>query len=272
MIASLVLAVLSTFEPCPSSSSAGGAHASVERRPLVAELIDGLDTRVDKRGSEDAEACEQIEKLAFEFAASGPKDRTLIVKALQRCLCVRRALPEKGKFDVRLATRAAENLGRMGSEACAALAGALEERTVRKAPTLSRALALALGATQDKAAVKPLCDLLEDKSDALVAAAGEALGQFAAAPEAQRKAIFEDVLKTLVTAKNYTDDIDQQSASASAPHDNVAHQRYDTISAALNTTLKRLSSHDETDPDQWRHWWNKNKRETWEPKKGEAGA
>ncbi len=33
------------------------------------------------------------------------------------------------------------------------------------------------------------------------------------------------------------------------------------------TALQKLSKHDERDPVEWQHWWNKNKRENWDAEK-----
>ena len=46
--------------------------------------------------------------------------------------------------------------------------------------------------------------------------------------------------------------------------DRIARERYDVIAAPMITTLQALSGADVRDPNEWRTWWNKNKKKNWD--------
>jgi hypothetical protein len=87
------------------------------------------------------------------------------------------------------------------------------------------------------------------------AAAAEALGNFAHLEQKDRKEIFSQLLNVVTAAKNRMD---------AAVDDLEAKDRYNVIKAPMVTTLQVLSGHDERDPDQWRSWWNDNKKRDWD--------
>jgi HEAT repeat protein len=238
----------------------GGKPA--ESQPALADLVDELQQELGHRSVDETHAKQLVERLAAEFTVCGTKDRAPIVRVIERCLAAKR----QGKPETELVCHAARALAGMAPESLPVLVRALENKPLLKDKEIGRTLVLALGKTRDKAAVKPLLEVLDSDDDGLVAAAGEALGEHEGAPLATRKQLFEEVLKALMQAKDQMDAQTQGALDPNSPHDDAAARRYDTIQAALGTTLQRLSKQEARSAESWQRWWNKNKRANWDDK------
>ena len=153
----------------------------------------------------------------------------------------------------------------MGPESVSTLITWIGHKNLRRDIQLQQQLILALGKTRDKEAIKTLTSNLENKDAPLVAAAAEGLGQFAEAKLDVRKELFSATIKSLMAAKNSKDA--EQSGSGATAHTTIATDRYDVISASLLTTLHKLSKHDESTPELWERWWNKNRQANWDSSK-----
>ncbi len=264
MILSLLLVITSPLSPSALPAPGLIAPAALvlsqdepeDKRPEVKELCDTLGGHIGKRGDEDTEALKVIDTMLQEYKVSGPKDRGLIVKALGKCYEQKRQPLEEGVPNNRLYLTATVALGEMGTDASKTLIKYIGHKKHRSDEGLQRELILALGKTKDPAGVKTLEGLLNDKTDSLVGAAAEALGQYTELPLEDRKDIFNSLLKVLVTAKTVMD------ADAA---DIQARDRFDTIAGPISTTLKDLSGHEGArKPEEWQHWWNKNKKKDWD--------
>jgi len=257
---SSTLAVLLCFASAgvPAERAAKGAEA----QPALADIVEELQVELGRRAPDEAHAKQLVERLAAEFAVCGTKDRAPIVRVIERCL----AAKHQGKPQTELVCHAARALAGMAPESVPVLARALENRPLVKEKEIGRTLVLALGKTRDKSAIKTLLGLLDSPDDTLVAAAGEALGEFDGAPLATRKQLFEEALKALMQAKDQKDSSAQATLTPNAQQDAAALQRYDAIQAAFSTTLQRLSKQEARSADLWQRWWNKNKRANWDDK------
>ena len=242
--------------------AAANSEPPLVARPAATGLVDDLQQELARRSFDAARAKALVERLVAEFAVSGTKERSLIVRGLERCFSAR----AQGKPDVELVCHSARALASMAPESLPVLTRALENRTLLKEKEIGRTLVLALGKTRDKAATKTLLGLLDSPDDTLVAAASEALGEYEGAALAQRKELFEEVLKTLMQAKDLRDAQTQSAFDPNSPHDEAAARRYDAISSACGTTLQRLSKQEARTPELWQRWWNKNKRVNWDDK------
>ncbi|MBL8857064.1 MAG: HEAT repeat domain-containing protein [Planctomycetes bacterium] len=264
MITHILLALL----PLPNLSgavdtvSAARVYAEdpapvADKRPEVEEAVDAFKAHTDKKGSEDREAIEIIDKkLIPEFKKSGPKDKDLIVKGLAKVFDLRRNDEKEGVPNNGLFIAAATALGEMGPESTKLLVSAIDNKNLKKQMSVRSTLIRSLGKTRDvKGALDPLIKLLQDKDAVLVAAAGEALGEFADADLAARKKGFEAMLKVVNAAKDSKD---------SDVNDTTARERYEAIATALVSSLGKLAKLDERDPDKLRDWWNKNKNKNWD--------
>lgn len=231
-----------------------------DKRPEVEQLLDELKEHLKARGEEDTEAVAAIEKLSAEFPRSGPKDRDAIVKALDKALGEKRKaegdeeIPDNAMF-----RKAAQALGGMGPESVDVLEKWIDHKNHRKDLVLNRDLILALGATRDPDGVDPLVDLLQHHEAILQAAAAEALANYADMDQDVRKHVFEELLKVLMAVKGLVD---------TNLNDTIARERYDTIYSPITTTLKRVSGQNIDSPNDWQHFWNKNKKEDWDEGRG----
>jgi len=257
-LVSTVLALLLVY-PAPSTPAPSGSDR-LEARPASSELVDELQQELARRAIDEARAKQLVERLAAEFAICGTKDRAPIVRVLERCL----AAKEQGKPDSELVCHAARALAGMAPESLPVLERALDNKPLLKDREIARTLVLALGKTREKSATKTLLELLDGSDDAIVAAAGEALGEFEGAPLALRKQLFEEVLKTWSEAKDERDSQVQQTLDPNSPHDAAAVRRYEVLEAAFSATLQRLSKQEARSVELWQRWFGKNKRADWD--------
>ncbi|MCA9001232.1 MAG: HEAT repeat domain-containing protein [Planctomycetes bacterium] len=227
-----------------------------DKREAVKNLLDDLKEQVKKRGEEDDAAVSTLEALMNEFPNSGPKDRASIVKGVADCFKQKRNYSDEDGYDNKLFLAAAVAMGKMGPESVKPLAKLIGDKKHRANLALQARIIQSLGQTKDKDAIKPLLDLLGHKDYQVEQAAAQALGYFTEMPEKVRKDIFEEVLKTLMSAYN------NKEADTNNQQPEV-HKRYDAVSSSLVTTLQALSGHEEGSPPAWQSWWNNNKREDW---------
>jgi len=263
----LALSLLAGFAPALSFSTAPLAATS-EPRPALHELIRELSDELGRKELDTEQRTQLMQQLAVEFALGGSKDRVSIVRVLERCLSTK----VTGKADAELAELGARALAGMAPESVPVLSRAVDNRSLMKDPRLARTLVLALGKTRDKLSVKPLLDLLDKSQPELVALAGEALGeQEQAAPQTRRK-IFEELLKTLTSAKDARDAALQTAAVTNGLVDPEIERRYEILEPALLTALAKLSHQEARGAEQWQQWWNKHKRDNWDEKPANPGA
>jgi hypothetical protein len=257
MIIPLLLGLLS---PAPLALSVAPAVHPVlaqddefpDKRADVKEWLSTLKGLIGKRGDEDPAAIVLIDKLAVEFQTSGEKDRVAIAKGVASCLSQRRKELSKGVPDNGLKMATAKALGVMGPESTGALSKWVDDKKVRDNLELQRQLVLSLGLTKDEDATRTLVDLLKYRNPTIVASAAEALSQFEKIELKQRKKLFEEILKTLMSAKGKVD---------ADPTDNIAREEWNVVSAPLMTALTVLSGHkDAKKPEEWQRFWNKNKK------------
>jgi len=264
MITTLLLALLSPapvahtgIAPTPRETSFQDEEFP-DKRPEVKEWLAELKGHVGKRGAEDREANALIEKLTEEFQQSGEKDRASIVKEVAKCLDARRKELKKDVPDNALKLAAAKALGTMAPESVRSLSSWVDNKKVRDNLELQRRLVLSLGETKDKGATKALLDMLDNHQPTLVGAAAEALGNFTAFEQKERKKLFGELLKALMTARGKVD---------ADPTDNIAREWWNVVSAPLMTAMTALSGHDAKNAQEWQRFWNKNKRSNWDEEK-----
>jgi len=254
--ASIALILVYSAPSAPPRSESG----HVETTPIVSSLVDELQQELARRAIDEARAKLLVERLASEFAVAGTKDRAPIVRVLERCLSAK----EQGKPDGELVCHAARALAGMAPESLPVLERALDNKALLKDQEIGRTLVLALGKTREKSATKTLLELLDNPEDVIVAAAGEALGEFEGAQLALRKQLFEEVLKTWSQAKDEHDALVQQTLDPNSPHDAAAVKRYELLESAFSSTLPRLSKQDARSVELWQRWFAKNKRADWD--------
>jgi len=230
-----------------------------DKRPEVADRMTKLQALIDDRkGEKDTDAIGLIDTIMQDFPNCGPKDRQAVVSGLSKCFEVRRLVKEGDPPNNKLYMASAVALAYMAPESTKELLKWIGQKDLKKDQQLQTRLVDSLGKTKDKEALKPLQMLLNSKDDWMVGAAASALSNYGELELTERKTVFETILKNLTSAKNTTD---------TTPTDTIARQRYDVIAAPMITALQKLSKHDERDPSEWQHWWNKNKRDNWDAEK-----
>lgn len=254
-----LLASLLVFSPLPAAAAPAAARLAqdppADDREDVKTMLAELDQHAAERGKEDPQAIAVIDRLVQTFGECGPKDRASIVKGLDKCFKEKRPESEEGVRPNTLFLASATALGEMAPESVPVLLSWIGHKAHRKDEALQRLLILRLGKTKDERGMKPLIKLLDDPEPPIQAAAAEAMGEYDGAELAERKTLFEELLKLLMMAKAA---IDADNA------DPIARHRYDTVGAPILTSMQRLTKHNEHDPDAWLRWWNKNKKEDWD--------
>lgn len=246
--------------PVPPTLPQDEGQQVTDERPEVKALLDELDGHVKAKGEKDAEAIAVIDKLLPEFPNSGPKDRGAIVKALGDCFDVKRTKElEEGVPDDRLYLASATALGTMGPESTKVLIPLIGDKSHRKNERLQVRITLSLGQTKNPDAVKPLLALMKHKDAPMQAAGAEALGYYNDAPEATRKLIFEELMRTMM---------DQKTKKDTNVADQEAQERWNIISGPIIQTLQKLTGLGQSDPEGWQRWWNENKKKDWGTKSG----
>ncbi|MFT5052026.1 MAG: HEAT repeat protein [Chlamydiales bacterium] len=226
-----------------------------DKRDDVKEWLATFKGHVKKRGVEDREAIALIDTMLQAYEGCGPKDRAAIVKGVGKALEAKRQDTDEGLIDNRLYRAVAVSLGEMGPESVKVLTSWIGDKRHRKDLILQRDLIASLGKTRSEKGMDTLVDLLTHHEATLQAAAADAIASFEDLEEKERKVLFKEVLDALTGAKGATD---------ININDTIARERYDTISAAMITTLQRLSGHKERRPSEWQRWWNKNKKKNWD--------
>jgi HEAT repeat protein len=227
----------------------------VDERPEIKQSLVELEELMKQKGEKDLEAIGVIDKLTQEFPQCGPKDRAAVVKGISGCYDVKRTKElEEGVPDNRVYLAATSALSTMGPESVKVLISLIGDKTHRKDSRLQQAVVLSLGKTKSLEAVKPLVALMKHKDAPMQAAGAEALANFNDAPLDTRKAIFEELLRTMM---------DQKTKADTSVTDQEAQDRWNTISGPILEALQKLSGHGETDPEQWQRWWNDNKKKDW---------
>ncbi|HEX6883284.1 MAG TPA: HEAT repeat domain-containing protein [Planctomycetota bacterium] len=259
MLCALLLALALVPVPPNAAPRQEEEAVKVDERPEIKAKLTELAEFVKAKGEKDQEATGVIDTLLQEFPGSGPKDRAAIVKALGDCFDAKRKDKEEGVPDDGLYKAATAALGEMAPESVKVLIPLIGDKTHRKNQSLQVALTLALGKTKSPEASKTLLGLLKHKDPPMQAAGAEAMAFFADAPEALRKEMFEEMLKTMM---------DQYTKKETSPTDQEAQDRWNTISGPIIESLQKLSGHGESNPDQWLKWWNDNKKKPWSEKAG----
>jgi HEAT repeat protein len=224
-------------------------------RPEVKALAEQLLKHTKKRGEEDAQAAQLIERLATEFKRSGSSDKKIVITAITRAMRVRRPTARDGTRLRTLFLKGAEVLGRIGPDSVDALVRLATDRNHKDDGEVRVAILTALGKTKDKKAIKVLTKELDESQARVQAGAAEALGEFAHLKYKERKAIFEDLLKLLMSA---------QADHQSDPNGTASADRWRRVPSPCQRSMAKLSGANAGSPNNWQRWWNKNKNRNWD--------
>jgi hypothetical protein len=262
VLALLVLIALTAPRSAPHQLSSyvhpsilGDDEDVLDSRPHVKALKEQLFAHTKKRGEEDGEAIQIITLLSTEFKRSGPKDKKTIIAEITRAMRVTRRTARDGTRSRQLVLKGAEVLGRFGPDSVDALIRLATDRNHKDDNEVRVAILTALGKTKDKKAVKVLTKELDESQARVQAGAAEALGEFAHLKYKERKAIFEDLLKLLMSA---------QADHQSDPNGTASADRWRRVPSPCQRSMAKLSGTNEGSANNWQRWWNKNKNRNWD--------
>jgi len=135
----------------------------------------------------------------------------------------------------------------------------LEHSELKKDVIVRIGVCRALEGSADPAGAEALVDLLGDRDDRVIAAAGEAAAAYRHAPEALRKELFKEVLDVYVPTWSLKNSVDPDQKVQRAR----SERRWEVVHQSMEKALQLLSNANEQDPPAWQRWWNKNKKKRW---------
>jgi len=252
----LSIAGLAWLAPCQESTE-------VERDPeLPAKLKQFKSATQDRDKARDAEATTIVDQWLQAYKSGmHPKDAVSVLKAIKDCLessRVKRDPEHKGLF-----VAASVALGHMGADGAKVLASAYKSTKFKGREWIEmRAVFLTnLGKTKSEGHVKLLTDAaLKDPDDAIMRAAGAALGNFDEASQKLRKEIVKDMQRKFNEVYNKAKrNLDPGDAQVKR-----SKERFDAIRDDWNKTLRQLTKQSYNSPGEWLTFWNKNKNKDWD--------
>lgn len=232
--------------------------------PAVAKLLDELkDAVLDRKVEHDADGIKVIDQLAGKVRDGSmiEKDQESFAKGLE-------AVFTKGKVrepdKIQLYVAAGYALGLLGEKGVKPLMDAYKSSRFPDKPEwvrLREDLLKDLGKTKTKdgKAIKFLMDEARRAPEPpLMAAAGEALGNFDGADQKIRK----DIVNNLLIRYGEVDSLARVLDPANIEAQN-ARDRRAAISDKWNTTLGKMTGQDFRSYPEWNGWYQKNKNSDW---------
>jgi hypothetical protein len=258
LLRTFVLACIVAAAAAQDPAAGKGAEKGPSKE--VAEQIAVLkEAQADKKFAQDARGVEAIDKLLIKAQAGvDPKDQTAIVKALESTLMTGKLRPSDG---AQLYVGAAAALGRSGVEGAKVLKEAYASKRFPEKTewvTLRTHFLRNLGFTKDESQVKFLInEAVRSPEPALMAAAGEALGNYKESKEPLRKEIVTELIR------KYGELSEKASNLGANVEAQNAQERLSAIKDKWNTSLGSLTKQNFTTFRDWQQWHNKNKNLPW---------
>lgn len=220
----------------------------------------------DRKGAKDAEAIQIIDGILTRYEKLHPKDKADFAKALYEPL--KNPKVKREAADCRLYKASVVALGKTGTQGSAYLKSAFNDKKRfgdKEWLSLRADMLKSLGKTKDLKHVKFLTDeALRNIHDSLMAAAGEALGEFAEADLKIRKEICKELIKKFVNIyENANANLDTGSTLRT-----TWENRYKAVMDPWNTALKKLTKQHYRTPNDWQRFYNKNRDKNWDKLKG----
>lgn len=226
----------------------------------VAEHLKRLKEAVnDKKQERDLEALDIITALVLKWEAGlDDKDKAAVIKGLDAVFDAKVRPPDR----IELYKGTAAALGRLGKDGAKPLEAAFEDKRFPAKPDwvpMREALVKAVGKTKDESRVKFLLDIARKHHEAaLMAAAGEALGNFEDSDEKIRKEIVNGLLIRYGEMDSRARQLDPADIEAQNMRDRLA-----VCSGRWNETLRKLTRQTFDSYPEWNEWHNKNKAKEW---------
>lgn len=218
-------------------------EAKKDDLPEVKQAVEALEKAYKEKDDDAAKS--GLRALVDRMAGAGPKDQKKMLASISRAFDQRRD-------DKALFVGATMALGACGPVAGASLQSAFQHKAFKKDPEMMRLIAVELGRTVDEKSVAFLVDLLDFKFFEVIAGAAEGMSFFHSAPLKTRKLLVGPLVKTLESAANAAQDL----------QDVLAKEKYGIIGAPIIDALQKLTGQNLRNPLEWTKWWNDNKKAT----------
>lgn len=247
------------------AADASDKKAPPKDDPKIAEMIKAFKKVVRGKSTKDTEGARILDDYTDRYSKLNKKQQKAVAKSAGSAFRARRKPDE-----VVLYLSAGEALSRFKENGAAELAKVAKDRRFRKKEwsTMRSQMIRLLGRPADKRYIGLLLDIaLKDNDPEARGKAGEALGYYSGYPQATRKNVVKELVKTL-------EEVYAQSRANIDPNDVTRAtwvERYAAIQDPWMKTLGRMTGQSIKDVQGWTKWWNKNKRSNWD-KKGFKGA
>lgn len=254
LLAGLVLALpISAQTPATDKAAKGPDKEVAEKIALLKEIV------ADKKFARDAEGLATIDVLLQKSKLGvDPKDQQAIVKAFEHVLTQGKERPHD---KTELYGGAAAALGYCGKEGAKVLKAAYQSKRFPEKPDwvrLREQFLKNLGRTKDESLLKFLCqEARHNHFPALMAAAGEALGNFEDSKEVVRKEIVSELMV------RYGELAELESQLGNNVEAQNAQNRLAAIQDKWHGTLAKMTRQSFGTFREWQTWYNKNKNQPW---------
>jgi hypothetical protein len=255
---------------CAAAGAQAPAAAPVQDAALPEQLKELKTMLGDRKMDEDFRAINLIQQLGKDADKRHPKDAAAIVKALGG---VYRTGKQRPPDQAHVYREAADALAGYGAEGAKELQKAITDERLKGreyVPVRAHMLA-ALGRSKDEKQVEFLLQqALRSPDDDIMAAAGEALGNFTALPIKPRRELVKDLVGRYGEwhlKATQPDPTDPNAPIDFGPQN--ARQTLTKIEGKWNATLRALTGQSFGNAPDWQRWINKNK--DWEPPRSPGG-
>jgi hypothetical protein len=236
--------------------------------PEIAASVDRLESAwKDRAMAHDDAAIAELQKLGKAAAAPLYKsDRRLVLSTTTAVLNKGKLRPSDacGIYEA-----AAEALVSFGADGAKALHTTYTRKRFPKKPEWARmraTLVSNIGKTRDLKMVDFLCERAKRApEDEVLAAAGEALGNYQDADQKVRKKIVKALIAKLGGVEaNASQAVVNQPGQPQNFGPQNAQQTLRAISGKWNASLQKLTGQPLKNGSDWQHWFNKNKTRDWD--------
>ena len=241
-------------------AAAGTARAQEDaaaKPDLKKEVKEFKSALSDRKGEKDQEATKMIADWIARWDDLGEKERSEVVKTLELVFRAKRPPEQSGLYKSTVVA-----LGRMEKEGAQVLKKAFDNKQFddKEWVALRADMLKQIGRAKDEGMVKFLIETAtRSTEDALMAAAGDALGNYADAKQALRKDIFKDLYRKYIEIYEAAMSLDIGDATAQRKK-----QTLTAIADPWNSTLGKLSGQSYRDARQWQDHWNDHKADDWD--------
>ncbi len=245
----LVLCLLACFAPRGVAEEEPGQAAERARKQAIRDL--GKDLRKEARNPrplDDERRARILKQIEALEVLGGPEAAIAALGAVP--------LTEAVVRDAVFALVDKEH----GEALVGPLAERLDDNDYRRDTDLRKRIARSLSIAADAKAVPPLTGLVRTDEDAdVVAAAADALATYASAKLPLRK----DAVKALIDVYTSTYNLMLSMKPEQRVIADVNQKRWKIFARPIREALQALTGQSITRPQDWRTWWNKNKKKRW---------